>query len=139
MTTVFVSGCFDLMHGNHVEFLEFASRQGDRLIVSVAADATIRALKREPLLCEYDRCRMVQALRCVDEAFVARGEHSHRDCFSYVRTLRPDVWVIDHDDPHREEKEALAVEVGTEIVLNYRPENGVSTSGLLAKIRGEKG
>ena len=137
MTRVFCSGCFDLgPHLGHLELLEFARSLGDHLTVSVAADTTLRALKREPLLCEYDRCRLVGALRCVDTAFVARGEPSHRDCFPYVRTLRPDVWVIDADDPHRDEKERLAEECGVRVALNYRPPCGVSTTGLLARIRG---
>lgn len=133
--TVFVSGCFDLLHSGHLELLEFARRQGDELVVSVASDATLRALKREPVVGEIDRCLMVAALRCVTRAFVCRGEHSARDCYSYVRTLRPEVWVIDADDPHGAEKKRHARECGVGIVLNHRPEAGLSTSALIERIR----
>jgi D-beta-D-heptose 7-phosphate kinase / D-beta-D-heptose 1-phosphate adenosyltransferase len=135
MIRVFLSGCLDVLHPGHLELLEYARSLGDHLTVSIASDATLRALKREPVFCEHDRWRMVSALRCVDRAFVARGEHSHRDCFSYVRNLRPDVWVIDASDPHRGEKEALAREVGTRIVLNHRPECGPSTTGTIERMR----
>ena len=42
---VFTSGCFDLLHVGHVRSLEEARRLGDRLVVGVNADATVRRLK----------------------------------------------------------------------------------------------
>jgi cytidyltransferase-like protein len=136
MIRVFVSGCWDLCHSGHLELLEHAKAQGDHLTVSVASDATIRALKREPIIGEHDRWRLVSALRCVDAAFIARGEASCWDCFPYVRNLRPDVWVIDANDLYRGAKEDLAAEVGCRIVLNHRPPQGLTTTGLIQRIRG---
>lgn len=137
-TTVFVSGCWDLLHPGHVEALEFAATLGSHLIVSIASDATIRALKREPVLCEHDRFRLVSALRCVDEAFVCRGEPGAADCFTYVRNLRPDVWVINADDQNAEAKRALAAELGIRLVYNHRPEAGASTTSLIERLRGDR-
>lgn len=139
MTRVFVSGCFDLLHEGHLELLEFARRQGDHLIVSIAADATLRALKREPIIGEHARWRMVAALRCVEECFIARGEPTFRDCFSYLANYRPEVWVIDAQDPHREEKLAYAKQLAEDydlrVVLNHRPEAGLTTSGIIARVK----
>jgi cytidyltransferase-like protein len=132
---VFISGCWDLLHTGHVEALELARAQGEHLTVSVAADETVRALKREPVIGEHARWRMVAALRCVDAAFVCRGEHSARDCFAYVRNLRPDVWVIDAADPFLAEKEELAAEVGAVVVLNHRPEHGEQTTRIIRRVR----
>lgn len=134
MRRVFVSGVFDLFHVGHLEFLAFAKGQGDHLTVSVGSDATVRALKREPVLCEHDRYLLVSALRCVDAAFICRGEPSRQDCFPYVRSLRPDVWVINDDDPERGAKEALARELRIEIVYNYRPAH-TSTTALIRQIQ----
>lgn len=133
MTTAFINGCFDLIHSGHLELLEFAASLADRLVVSIASDATLRSLKREPIICEHDRWRMVSALRCVDHAFIARGA-GWRDFEPYLRNLRPEVWVVDANDPHRAEKEALAVELGVRIVWNHRPEAGCTTSGLIERI-----
>ena len=130
MKRVFTSGCWDLIHPGHIAALEYARAQGDHLTVSIASDWTIRGLKREPVLCEHDRFIMISALRCVDACFVARGA-GRQDCFAYVRSLRPDVWVVDADDPIREEKQALALEVGAELVFNYRPNAGPSTTNLI--------
>lgn len=42
---VFTNGCFDIIHAGHVGYLEEARKQGDRLIVAVNSDASIRRLK----------------------------------------------------------------------------------------------
>ena len=44
-TKVFVSGCFDLLHSGHVEFLRRAATQGDELYVALGSDQTVYELK----------------------------------------------------------------------------------------------
>lgn len=65
---VFTNGCFDILHAGHVEYLEEASRLGDRLIVAVNVDQTIRALKgpNRPIMPLQQRLRVLAALACVD-------------------------------------------------------------------------
>ncbi|WJR81414.1 D-glycero-beta-D-manno-heptose-7-phosphate kinase [Bradyrhizobium sp. NP1] len=65
---VFTNGCFDLIHTGHIELLSFAAREGDRLIVGLNSDASVRKLKgpTRPIQSEQDRARIVGALRAVD-------------------------------------------------------------------------
>lgn len=63
-------GVFDLLHANHVAFLEEARRFGDRLVVAVLSDRRVAEYKRWPVLREGERLEAVRALRCVDEAFI---------------------------------------------------------------------
>ena len=39
---VFTNGCFDLLHGGHIKFLEASKRLGDVLVVAVDSDASVR-------------------------------------------------------------------------------------------------
>jgi len=57
---VFTNGCFDLVHTGHIE--------GDRLIVGLNSDASVKRLKgpTRPIQTEMDRARIVGALRAVD-------------------------------------------------------------------------
>ena len=91
MTTVFTNGCFDLLHAGHVRLLEFAARQGDRLIVGVNSDASTRALKGplRPIIPEAERVACVSALRCVDQVIVFED----KSVASLIREIRPDVLV----------------------------------------------
>lgn len=67
---VFADGVFDLLHANHVAFLEEARGFGDRLIVAVLSDRVVRGYKRWPVLREDERLAVVCGLRCVDDAFI---------------------------------------------------------------------
>jgi cytidyltransferase-like protein len=42
---VFTNGCFDLIHAGHIELLSFAAREGDRLIVGLNSDSSVKKLK----------------------------------------------------------------------------------------------
>ena len=72
---MFTNGCFDLLHIGHVTLLEDARRAGDRLVVGINSDASVRALKgpTRPIVAEGDRARILAALAAVD-AVVVFGE-----------------------------------------------------------------
>ena len=62
-------GCFDLLHHGHLEVLKEAKRQCDHLIVGLATDDTVEAVKGEgrPVVGYADRYRMLSEMRCVDD------------------------------------------------------------------------
>jgi D-beta-D-heptose 7-phosphate kinase/D-beta-D-heptose 1-phosphate adenosyltransferase len=65
---VFTNGCFDLLHAGHIELLTSSAKQGDRLIVGLNSDASIKKLKGSgrPIQTQADRARIIGALRAVD-------------------------------------------------------------------------
>jgi D-beta-D-heptose 7-phosphate kinase/D-beta-D-heptose 1-phosphate adenosyltransferase len=87
---VFTSGCFDLLHVGHVRSLEEARALGDRLVVGVNADATVRRLKGagRPVLPARQRAELLAALACVDWVFTF-GEPTPR---ASLAAVRPDVY-----------------------------------------------
>jgi rfaE bifunctional protein nucleotidyltransferase chain/domain len=94
---VFTSGCFDLLHVGHVRSLEAARRLGDRLVVGVNADATVRRLKGagRPVTPARQRAEILAALACVDWV-VTFGEATPR---ALLAALRPDVYAKGGDWP----------------------------------------
>ena len=68
LRVAFANGCFDLLHVGHTRYLEAAAAEGDRLIVAINDDESVRRLKEEgrPILAAADRAELVAALRCVD-------------------------------------------------------------------------
>jgi D-beta-D-heptose 7-phosphate kinase / D-beta-D-heptose 1-phosphate adenosyltransferase len=65
---VFTNGCFDLLHAGHIELLTSSAKQGDRLIVGLNSDASIKNLQDSgrPIQTQADRARIIGALRAVD-------------------------------------------------------------------------
>src|SRR5439155_23366237 len=86
---VFTNGVFDLLHAGHVEYLEEAAALGDRLIVGINSDASVRRLKgpARPIVPEDERAELVAALACVDAAVVFGEDTPER----LIRELRPQV------------------------------------------------
>ena len=83
---VAVSGYFDPIHVGHIEYLEKAAELGDHLIVIVNNDYQAKLKKEKSFMNERDRLKIVQSLRCVDEAHlsvdldltVCRSLHAYR-------------------------------------------------------------
>lgn len=88
---VFTNGCFDLLHVGHIRYLQEARRCGDRLIVGVNSDTSVRRLKgsSRPIQTETDRAEILAALSCVDAVCVF-GEDTPLEL---IREVQPDVLV----------------------------------------------
>ena len=65
---IMTNGCFDILHAGHVTYLEEAAKRGDRLIVAVNDDASVKRLKgpERPVNTQAKRMRVLAALDCVD-------------------------------------------------------------------------
>ncbi len=67
-TLVFTNGVFDILHRGHVEYLLKARALGDRLVVGLNSDASVRRIKGEkrPVVAEGDRAFILANLVPVD-------------------------------------------------------------------------
>jgi len=94
---VFTSGCFDLLHVGHLRSLEEARRQGDRLVVGVNSDASVRRIKGagRPIVSERQRAELLAALACVDSVVVFAGATPR----ALISRLMPDVYAKGGDWP----------------------------------------
>ncbi len=65
---VLTNGCFDILHPGHIRYLQQAKELGDRLVVLVNSDASVKRLKGEerPVNNLEYRMEMLAALECVD-------------------------------------------------------------------------
>jgi rfaE bifunctional protein nucleotidyltransferase chain/domain len=112
---VFTNGCYDLLHPGHVRLLESARSLGDRLILALNTDASVRRYKgpARPLISEERRARLAASLEAVD-AVVLFDEDTPRELIAEVL---PDCLVKGADWSHfiagREEVEAGGGQVRT--------------------------
>src|SRR5258705_1297243 len=86
---VSTNGCFDLLHVGHLRSLEAARRLGDRLVVGVNSDASVRRLKGpgRPVAPARQRAELLAALACVDWVVV----FPEATPLALIRALRPEV------------------------------------------------
>ncbi len=92
---VFTNGCFDILHLGHIDYLEKARNFGDKMVVGVNTDLSVRKLKGEsrPINPEYARTRLLAALAFVD-AVVLFGEPTPLEL---IKTLKPSILVKGND------------------------------------------
>lgn len=92
---VFTNGCFDLLHPGHISLLKQSAALGDRLIVGLNSDASVRRLKgpERPIQDEKSRALLLTALQSVD-AVVLFGEDTPEQL---IHAVRPDVLVKGSD------------------------------------------
>lgn len=130
---VVAPGCFDGgLHLGHLQTLQEARRQGDRLIVALNSDESVRALKgpSRPIHGVAQRKAVLEALRCVDEVRVF-GELAP---ISLIRELRPAVLVKGAADWAKEIPEAAHLHEWGGAVYFAAHLPGHSTTATVARI-----
>lgn len=129
---VFTNGCFDLLHAGHVTYLEAARLAGDRLILGLNTDRSVKALKgpSRPIIHEADRARVLAGLEAVD-AVILFDEDTPLEL---IKTVRPNI--IAKGSDYTESQVVGAEEVkswGGEVAL-IPIVPGRSTTGILEKL-----
>ena len=88
-TVVFTNGCFDILHRGHIEYLEQSKKLGDKLVVGLNSDASVKRLKGDsrPINNQDDRRKALRALRCVDEVYIFDEETP----YNLINSIQPDI------------------------------------------------
>ena len=134
---VFTNGCFDILHAGHARLLEDARLLGDALIVAINDDASVRRLKGEtrPLVPDHERAEMLMALESVDRV-VLFAEDTPLEA---VLALRPDILVKGADWAEGTIVGAPEVESWSGRVVRVPLREGVSTTGIIQRIKDKLG
>ena len=130
---VMTNGCFDILHPGHVDYLEKARALGDRLIIAVNDDDSVRRLKgaERPVNPLASRLRMLAALACVDWVLPFSEDTPER----LIGRLLPDILVKGGDYAEDEVVGGDCVKAagGQVRIIDFLP--GHSTTSLVRKIR----
>ncbi|MDF2868358.1 MAG: hldE [Gammaproteobacteria bacterium] len=131
---VVTNGCFDIIHAGHIAYLEQAKQLGDRLIVAVNEDDSVKRLKgsERPINTLARRMAVLAGLSAVDWVISFSEDTPER----IIQAIKPDVLVKGGD--YKIEQiagAAFTMANGGEVkILNYI--DNCSTSHMIEKIRG---
>lgn len=129
---VFTNGCFDLLHPGHLHLLNQARQLGDRLIVAINSDNSVKRLKgsSRPILAEHDRASLLASLSCVDVVLIFESDTP----VELLKSLKPHILVKGADYTVEEV-------AGREIVESYGGEvrilkllSGYSTTAITTRV-----
>ena len=130
---VMTNGCFDLLHPGHVALLEAARAEGEKLVVALNSDASVRGLKGEgrPVLPEGERAELLLALEPVDRVVL----YDEPTPIEAIRTLLPDVLVKGADWAADQVVGRAEVEAAGGRLVRVALVPGRSTSAIVDRIR----
>ena len=134
---VFTNGVYDLVHRGHVEYLEEARALGDRLVVGLNTDASVRRLKgpSRPIVAQDDRAAVLRALACVDLVVLFEDDTPLR----LIEAVQPDVLVKGADYAVGDIVGREVVEGRGGLVTTVPLREGLSTSAIVERIRSGRG
>lgn len=131
---VFTNGCFDILHRGHVEYLQEAAALGDRLIIGLNSDDSVRRQQKgpeRPLNDELSRAKVLTALRLVDAVIIFDQDTP----LELIQAIGPDVLVKGGDWKEDQIVGADLVRTRGGEVRSLKLVDGFSTTALVEKIR----
>ena len=131
MITVFTNGCFDILHAGHIDYLEKSRALGNKLIVGLNSDQSVRKLKglSRPINNQEDRKKMLEALCCVDEVIIFDEDSP----YELISKLRPNILTKGGDySIDKIRSRSLVEEV---VIIPYK--EGYSTTNIINRIKNE--
>ena len=132
---VFTNGCFDILHRGHVEYLCHARDLGDKLILGLNTDASVKRLGKSterPINSEETRATILAALECID-AIILFDEDTPYDLIHFVQ---PDVLVKGNDYKAEDIVGYDIVNAKGGKVITIQLVDGFSTTKLIEKMKG---
>jgi len=140
---VFTNGCFDILHTGHVSYLAEATALGNRLIVALNTDSSVRRQGKgddRPVNNEDARATVMAAIGSVDMVVFFDEDTP----VELIKLLQPDVLVKGADyDPEETDSSSKKYIVGSDIVKANGGEvkaiplvEGFSTTLIIEKLRG---
>lgn len=115
---VFTNGCFDILHRGHVEYLAKAADCGNKLIIAVNTDDSVKRLGKgalRPLQDEHSRALLIASLQFVDAVLLFNDDTP----LEVINELIPNVLIKGGDyDPNCEDKTDQKYIVGSDVVKN---------------------
>lgn len=133
---VFTNGCFDILHVGHIKLLHAAAAYGDRLIIGLNSDSSVKHLKGEsrPVVPENERAALLASIRGVDLVVLFDEETP----IELIRHFKPDVLVKGGDYvPATVVGHDIVEQAGGRVVI-VPLVDGVSTTKVIASIQPDK-
>jgi rfaE bifunctional protein nucleotidyltransferase chain/domain len=142
---VFTNGCFDIIHRGHIDYLAKASNLGEKLIVAINSDASVKRQGKatsRPLQDEETRAMIMASFHFVSAVIIFDEDTPQ----NIIETIKPEVLVKGADyDANETNKQSKKYIVGSDIVKANGGEvktieflEGFSTSGIEEKIKNVK-
>ncbi|MDH5475537.1 MAG: D-glycero-beta-D-manno-heptose 1-phosphate adenylyltransferase [Cyclobacteriaceae bacterium] len=136
LKVVFSNGCFDILHLGHIDYLEKARSRGDKLVIGLNDDASVKRIKGSdrPINNEFARARMLAAMTFIDGVTL----FSEDTPLELIEKLLPSILIKGSDYLAENIVGANVVMKNGGSVETIDLVNGFSTTDIINKIKGNE-
>ena len=132
---IFTNGCFDLIHLGHLEILARSADLGDKLIVGINSDMSIKKIKgsSRPIIEEDSRAKQLAAIEFIDAVILFNEDTP----YNLIKVIKPDVLTKGGDYKKNDivGNQLINKEQGEVVIIPLT--QGYSTTSILEKIKNE--
>lgn len=134
-SVVFTNGVFDVLHTGHIELLNWAKNLGDKLIIGLNSDNSVKQLKGpdRPINNQEDRKKVLESLGCVDQVII----FDELEPNNLRNEIKPDILVKGGEWTSEQVRQRDNVPSETSIKI-FPFVEGYSTTNVLNKIKQQK-
>jgi D-beta-D-heptose 7-phosphate kinase/D-beta-D-heptose 1-phosphate adenosyltransferase len=132
--TVLVTGVFDVLHQEHLNFLKAAKSQGGRLLVGLETDARIQRLKgpNRPINPLKTRIKNLKKLKLADKVFSLPEKFSTpQDHENLIKKIQPNILAVSSHTPNQPQKKAIIEKYGGQLKIVHPHNPRISTTRIL--------
>lgn len=131
---VLATGFFDLLHQEHISFLQKAKEVGDVLIVAVESDGRARKLKGEGRPVETQSIRCQKVAKYADYVIALDDDFDNVDAYeSLMSNIRPSIYAVSSHTNYLELKQQLTQKYGGKLVVVHEWNPNISTSKIISE------
>jgi cytidyltransferase-like protein len=134
-TLTLATGVFDLLHIEHIRFLNAAKKCGSHLLVGLETDARVKSIKGDnrPYNPQEIRLEQVANLKAVDHAFLLPAHFSNQDDWiKLMKAIQPNVYAISSHTSYQENKRFICNQLDIQLKIVHPHNPNISTSKLIA-------
>lgn len=131
---VLVTGVFDVLHHEHINFLKKARELGDDLVIGIESDVRVRHIKGEgrPINNQKKRAKALENLGLASEVVILPEKFSKpEDHLAFIKSVEPDILAVSSHTAHLDKKKKIMDLVGGKLEIVYEHNPNVSTTHLL--------
>jgi rfaE bifunctional protein nucleotidyltransferase chain/domain len=128
MKTVWINGCFDVLHRGHIELFKYAKSLDSFVVVGIDSDSRVKQLKgpSRPINNQNDRKFFLESIRYIDKVVIFNSEDELR---TVISMHSPDIMIVGSD---YKDKKVIGSEYSKELKFFNRIGN-YSTTNILEK------
>jgi D-beta-D-heptose 7-phosphate kinase / D-beta-D-heptose 1-phosphate adenosyltransferase len=133
---VLVTGVFDVLHQEHLNFLRKAKELGGELIVAIESDVRVRQIKGEgrPVNTQDIRQQNLENLHIANRVFILPENFNNPAAYeALIAEWKPTYLAVSSHSPHLDKKREILAKFGGEVKVVHEHNPTISTTILLTK------